>query len=544
MDQPPKKMNRRKFIYAGLGALVVIFGGLTAYFATRPPEVVERTIERTITGTPTTVVQTITVEKPIEKTVVTTVSGTPTTIIKTETLTSTQVKTVSTTIEKPVTVGPTIGPFTIWVEKGYAEAEDKAWDLAISTFKQISGIKEIELSRIVPKDFPIKIHAAVEGGNPPDYSSAHVGPTLQHAFMDKLEDMTEIIEPVKDRITPAALKQAYMWNNVKKKYSYYGVPWSVTSYFLHIWRDLIEKAGYIEEAKNPREKIPKDWDGFNEFFKDVQKKLRARGLEIYGLGYPLSTASLGDGPNLLGTLYWTMGGETLRDGKFVMDEPKNRRLFIKAVDILSSFVKEGYTPLESLTWGPPDNNIFFNTKKSVTMWNGTMSIPMYIYGKNPNSYYKELMTIEAPKGPNGEEWVYMVESHVISVVYKDSKNKEAGKAFARYMLEPDPELNICKAMVGRVFPARIEAGRQMKEGFPGPHGEEDPNMPQAYRQIYLAKKARVAFYAEHPALTEMTHAGAFTDTFARVIHDNWDPEKAVDEALDRAKRIWEKWMAK
>jgi ABC-type glycerol-3-phosphate transport system substrate-binding protein len=66
MNQP-KRMNRRKFIYAGLGAVIIIVGGIAAYFATRPPEVIEKTIVTTVSGTPTTVVKTV--ERVVEKTV-------------------------------------------------------------------------------------------------------------------------------------------------------------------------------------------------------------------------------------------------------------------------------------------------------------------------------------------------------------------------------------------------------------------------------------------------------------------------------------------
>jgi ABC-type glycerol-3-phosphate transport system substrate-binding protein len=114
MSQEPKRMDRRKFMYAGLGALVVIFGGLAAYFATKPPEVIKETIVKTVSGTPTTVVRTIsttvekpvekvittTIEKPVEKTIVTTVAGTPTTIVKTERVVTTIEKTI-TPVEAP-----------------------------------------------------------------------------------------------------------------------------------------------------------------------------------------------------------------------------------------------------------------------------------------------------------------------------------------------------------------------------------------------------------------------------------------------------------
>jgi multiple sugar transport system substrate-binding protein len=109
MNQKPKKMNRRKFIYAGLGAVIVIVGGIAAYFAAKPPEVIKETVVQTIRETVSTTVEkpiekviTTTIEKPVEKTVVTTVAGTPTTIVKTEVKTEVIEKTVVTTPTTPV----------------------------------------------------------------------------------------------------------------------------------------------------------------------------------------------------------------------------------------------------------------------------------------------------------------------------------------------------------------------------------------------------------------------------------------------------------
>jgi multiple sugar transport system substrate-binding protein len=67
--------------------------------------------------------------------------------------------------------------------------------------------------------------------------------------------------------------------------SYYGVPYTVGASMNHIWRPLVEKAGYQMED------IPKTWDVFYDFFKDAQKKLGAQGMRhVYGLGFQLNTA--------------------------------------------------------------------------------------------------------------------------------------------------------------------------------------------------------------------------------------------------------------
>ena len=56
-----------------------------------------------------------------------------------------------------------------------------------------------------------------------------------------------------------------------KRRGYYGVPYTTAALPNHIWRSLVEKAGYKIED------IPKTWDAFYDFFKDVQKGLRAQG---------------------------------------------------------------------------------------------------------------------------------------------------------------------------------------------------------------------------------------------------------------------------
>jgi multiple sugar transport system substrate-binding protein len=63
------------------------------------------------------------------------------------------------------------------------------------------------------------------------------------------------------------------------------VPYTVGASMNHIWRPLVEKAGYQMSD------IPKTWDAYYDFFKDVQKKLRAQGARnVYGLGFQLNTA--------------------------------------------------------------------------------------------------------------------------------------------------------------------------------------------------------------------------------------------------------------
>src|SRR6516165_4390988 len=133
---------------------------------------------------------------------------------------------------------------------------------------------------LAPGTDPIrKTMASIRRGRRPSGSRP-----LQRSWDDKLLDVTDVIDTQREEFTEAALLTAHCYNNVAKKRSFYGVPFSAGVLPNHIWKPLIEKAGYkIEE-------IPKTWDAFYDFFKEVQKKLRAQGVRnVYGLGFQVTT---------------------------------------------------------------------------------------------------------------------------------------------------------------------------------------------------------------------------------------------------------------
>jgi hypothetical protein len=105
------------------------------------------------------------------------------------------------------------------------------------------------------------------------WPSASTGEIMAlYAWDDKLVDVSDVIETQKEEFVETALLSAYCYNSIDKKRSYYGVPFTMDVLPNHIWRPLVEKAGHKIED------IPKTWDAHYDFFKEVQKKLRAQGV--------------------------------------------------------------------------------------------------------------------------------------------------------------------------------------------------------------------------------------------------------------------------
>src|ERR1044071_7623099 len=93
---------------------------------------------------------------------------------------------------------------TVWWVKGFYKSEDDALFAAIKKYEDKSGIK-VELSQYPVQDMIPKTVSALDSGTPPDVPYAAVYDfqvTGKWPFGGKLEDLSSIIEPMKDQFAP------------------------------------------------------------------------------------------------------------------------------------------------------------------------------------------------------------------------------------------------------------------------------------------------------------------------------------------------------
>ena len=215
----------------------------------------------------------------------------------------------------------------VWWQQGFVPEEDAGFKKVVADYGKASG-NTIELSIVPFAPLRQKIVAAVQSGIVPDMLYATPAEIIAlYAWDDKLVDVSDVIESQKEEFVETALLSAYCYNSIDKKRSYYGVPFTMDVLPNHIWRPLVEKAGYKIED------IPKTWDAYYDFFKEVQKKLRAQGVRnVYGLGLNVTTNG-GDPNNVFNYFLIAYGGEGIvtKDGKLHLDDPKVREAAIKAL---------------------------------------------------------------------------------------------------------------------------------------------------------------------------------------------------------------------
>src|SRR5438477_12578071 len=226
----------------------------------------------------------------------------------------------------------------VWWVQGFAEEEDIAFKKIVADYQKASGNK-IDYSIMPYAPMRQKIVSAVTSGVVPDLFQNQPAEIIAlHAWEDRLVDVTDVIETQKSQYTRTALLTVNCYNAVEKKRSFFGVPYTVAYQTNHIWRPLVEKAGYTMED------LPRTWDAFYDFFKEVQKKLRAQGeRKVYGLGFQMNTTG-NDCNALFDYFLIAYGGEGIvtTDGKLHLDDPKVREAALRSLIYPTTAYTEGY----------------------------------------------------------------------------------------------------------------------------------------------------------------------------------------------------------
>ena len=135
---------------------------------------------------------------------------------------------------------------TVWWGKGFYKAEDDALLEVIKKFEAKTNIK-VELSQYAIQDMIPKTVAALDSGTVPDvaYSDTYdVQAQGKWAFEGKLEDLSDILLPMKSAFAPNTLETTYLLNGQTNKRGYYGFPLKQQSMHVQIWQDMLEQAGF------------------------------------------------------------------------------------------------------------------------------------------------------------------------------------------------------------------------------------------------------------------------------------------------------------
>jgi len=276
---------------------------------------------------------------------------------------------------------------TVWWVQGFAEEEDVSFKKLVANYEKASGNKlDYSIIPYAPERQKI-ISAMITGAVPDLFQNNPFESVAMFAWDDKLVDVSDVVATKKEQYTEASALSAYCYNGVEKRRSFYGVPYTASVSTNHIWRHLIEKAGYSMED------IPKTWDAFYDFFRGVQKKLREQGMRnVYGLGFQVTTNGV-DPNSTFNNFLIAYGGQNIvtPDGKLHLEDPMVQEAVTKALTYPAFAYKEGFVPPSAINWNDADDNNAFHAKTIVMDLDGSISTEVSIFNKKVE--YDDIVTM-------------------------------------------------------------------------------------------------------------------------------------------------------
>jgi multiple sugar transport system substrate-binding protein len=429
-------------------------------------------------------------------------------------------------------------PLNVFWVKGFYKSEDDALFEAIRKFELKSGTK-VALSQYPVQDMIPKTVAALDSGTPPDVAYADVYDfqvTGKWAFEGRLEDMTDVLEPMKARFAPNTVETTFLYNDKIKKRSYYAFPLKQQTMHIEYWTDMLKSAGFQESD------IPKDWKEYWAFWCDkVQPAYRrASGSRGYSIGQPLGVDSSDAFYSML-TFFDAFNVRLVdEEGKLLVDDPKNREGLIAALkDYTDPYVK-GCVPPSATSWKDPDNNVAFHNKTTVLTHNATISIAAKWLDDMNNATlteeqraqakknYEELIrTAGFPNKPDGSKMVYRTAVKT-GVVFSEGRNKAKAKEFVKFLLEEENLTPYVEGALGRWFPVTKEAQER-------PFWKADPHRLSVYNQY---KDGTVTFeFTRNYKFTILNNENVWAKAANRIINEKVPVDKAVDEMIARIKAV-------
>ena len=426
----------------------------------------------------------------------------------------------------------------VWWIKGFYKAEDEALFAAIRKFEARTGVK-VDLSQYAAEDMIPKTVAAVDAGSPPDiaYSDTYdIRIAAKWAFDGRLEDISDVIEPMKDRFLPATIDTAYLYDGKASKKAFYGFVLKQQMLHVEYWKDMLATAGFKEND------IPGTWKEYWSFWCDkVQPAYRkATSSRVHGVGRPMGVASTDSFQSFMSWVDAYNVKLVDESGKLQVDDPKVRDGLISALRDYTDVYAKGCSPPSSTGWKDGDSELAFNDRTTVLTHDYSIAIAAKWLddANNPQrtpaertagrrAYDELIATAGLPKKPDGAPMAYRTVVKV-GVIFREAKNKKRAREFLKFLLEEENLRPYVEAALGRWFPV-TEAGQE------SPFWQADKHRKAVYDQF---KAGTLPFeFTKNYKFTILNNENVWAKAMNRVVSEKVSVEKAVDELIARIKEV-------
>jgi multiple sugar transport system substrate-binding protein len=427
---------------------------------------------------------------------------------------------------------------SVWWVKGFYKSEDDALLAAIRKFEDKTGVK-VQLSQYPVQDMIPKTLSALDASTPPDVAYADVFDfqvTGKWAFDGKLEDITDIITPMKAGFLPNTVETTYLYNDKAKKRAYYAFPLKQQTMQIEYWIDMLGAAGFKESD------IPTGWKDYWSFWCDkVQPASRQKtGQRTYGIGQPMGVDSSDAFYSFL-TFADAYNVKLVDDnGKLLVDDPKVKAGLVGALADYTGVYMKGCTPPSSISWKDPDNNVAFDHKATLMTQNTTIAIAAKWLDDANNetlasdqraqartNYYELIGTAGFPDKPDGSKMVYRAAVKT-GVIFERARNKKRAKEFVAFLLQEENLTPYVEGALGRWYPVTKAAAER-------PFWKADRHREAVYNQFHAGT---VTFeFTKNYKFTILNNENVWSKAMNRVVNEKVPVDRAVDEMIVRIKQV-------
>src|SRR6266851_5627550 len=433
------------------------------------------------------------------------------------------------TLARPYIANAAATTAEVWWAQGFVQEEDTAFKKVVADYEKASGNKiELNITPFAPQRQ--KIVAAMQSGIVPDLFPNNPGENIAlYAWDDKLVDVSDVVATQREEYAETALLNVNCYNSVEKKRSFYGVPLTIDVLPNHVWRHLVEKAGYKMTD------IPKTWDAYYDFFKEVQKSLRKQSVRnVYGLGLNVTTNGV-DPNNVFNYFVIGYGGQDIvtKDGKFHSEDPKVKEAVIKAMIYPTTAYKEKYVPPSAINWNDADDNNAFHAKQIVMDLDGTISTEVAVLSQGKKEDYDDIVTMGLALSNDGKP-VPSQALYGCGLIPKGAKNIAVAKDFLKYFIQPKVNNEWLKTGLGRSIPCMPSVVKNDPWWFADPHRE-------AYVKQGVLGPTLPAFWVYNPAYAQVQNEHVWSVGWVDIMKDGMAPQAAAEKAFKRVEEIFAKY---
>lgn len=386
----------------------------------------------------------------------------------------------------------------VWNPAALAPQVDKIMQEQCYAFAKQAGIKdnEIDYSIIGAAQILPKLVASLEAGNPPDITRVGTQNAQVYRSQGHLLDVTDMVNKMNTQaggLFPASI------NSVMENGKAFSIPQSVSPW------PLVTRLDLLAEAKvDP----PKTWDELIEVCKKVQKPPK-----VTGFGPCLGLHS--DTDNNVLNMIWCYGGKLVEaDNKTAALHSKGT---IQAVQLLADmYNKHKIIPKGATAWDNTGNNKAYQSKQVIFVMNPT-SIYAHL-ADSDKDLYNNTGLLPIPAGPAGAveelstgEWI----------LFKNNPYPELARGLAEYWMAPDNLRVMIEEGDGRWGPPY--KGMYDSDFWKRPVFQHWRGMLERGRQFPNPGRWNAA-------AGEVVATNVLARMMHRVLIENWEAEKAVEEA--------------